>query len=215
MAKAASSSDEAATSEIKGGHFTYALSDWTQSDLDWVDTTLKGLLIPHWWEGGELVVPEGYESRVDDVIERAGVLSVDSDQPDTTTAGAALALVGGAMMVVGTVMPWVTAVAIITVNRNAFQLGANDTLTLEGPIVLLFGIVTLVIGITRLRQAEMPRYFQRSSIVTGLLAGIVVALDYPTNHPFEPGYGYWVCAAGALVAVVGGIVLRKPAAFRR
>jgi hypothetical protein len=107
-----------------------------------------------------------------------------------------------------------------TINRNGFQLGPNDTLTIDGPICLILGVVTVVIGITRLVGSEMPALLQRSSIVTGIAAGILIALNWSGVHSIVVrvqnagaaaaiGYGYWICAIGAAVAIVAGLVLRS------
>jgi hypothetical protein len=140
-----------------------------------------------------------------------------SDVADTTPAGAWLAIAGGAMIAIGSLLPWVQIGGFA---RNGFQLGANESVTIDGPICLILGIVTIVIGITRLTNSAMPRFIQRSTIVTGVVVGFVLAGDYSAIHHSVDqtngswdiasiGYGYWVCGVGALVAVAGGIVLRS------
>jgi hypothetical protein len=141
----------------------------------------------------------------------------DPTYGDTTPAGAWLAIAGGAMAAIGSLLPWEQ---IGTFARNGFQLGAHDSVTFDGPACLILGIVTIVIGITRLTNSAMPRFIQRSTIVTGVLVGLVLAGDYSSIHHSvnqitasgeiaSIGYGYWVCGVGAVVAVAGGIVLRS------
>jgi hypothetical protein len=118
-------------------------------------------------------------------------------------------------------MPWVTATALgISISRDGFQLGDRDALSFDGPVLLLLGIVTIVIGVSRLTKTAVPRFLQRSSIVTGVAAALVLVNRYPGIHDLvnqvnssddlaSIGYGFWVCAAGALAAFIGGLVLRS------
>ena len=143
---------------------------------------------------------------------------------DTTPAGAWLTIAGGILLTVGTLLPWGTATAPLvgSISRNAFQLGNDNSLTFDGPVLLFLGIITVVIGITRLTGTAMPRFLQRSSIVTGIVAALVIADDYSGLHDWAKqlnssrvttiaaiGYGFWICSAAALLCIVGGLVLRK------
>ena len=107
-----------------------------------------------------------------------------------------------------------------SVSRNGFQLGVNDAVTVDGPLLALLGIVTIIIGITRLTGTAMPSWLQRSTIVSGIVAAIIIALNWTGIHQVVEsvqgsgisaaiGYGYWVCALGAVVAVVAGFILRS------
>jgi len=138
--------------------------------------------------------------------------------PNTTPAGGWLAITGGAMILIGTLLPWAT-VGLGAVSRNGFQLGVNDAVTVDGPVLALLGIITIIIGITRLTGTVMPSWLQRSTIISGLVAGIDVALHWPGIHQYVVnvqdsgvaaaiGYGYWLCALGAVVSVIAGFVLR-------
>jgi hypothetical protein len=141
---------------------------------------------------------------------------------DTTPSGAWLAIVGGGLMAIGVILPWITATAAlgISISRDGFQLGNDDALTFDGPVLLLLGIVTIVIGVSRLTNTAPPRFLQRSSIVTGIVAAAVLINRYSGIHDLvnqvnssssalaSIGYGFWVCSAGALAAFVGGLVLR-------
>lgn len=142
-----------------------------------------------------------------------------SDASSTTPAGGWLAIAGGLLIAVGTFLPWMTF-GLGTISRNGFQLGANDALTAAGPVLAILGIVTVIIGITRLTGTVMPSWLQRSTIVSGLAAGVVVAVNWSGIHQVVEnaqgsgisaaiGYGYWVCALGAVVAVAAGFVLRS------
>jgi hypothetical protein len=119
-------------------------------------------------------------------------------------------------MAMGTLLPWITF--NLSVSRNGFQLGSGDSLTADGPIVLGLGVVSVVIGVAALTRSNMPRVFQRSSIVTGIGVGTTLIADWSGIHNIvnqvsaegvtaSIGYGYWVCGVGALLAVIGGIAL--------
>jgi hypothetical protein len=133
-------------------------------------------------------------------------------------AGAWLAIIGGILLAVGTLLPWMTF-GLGELTRNGFQLGADESLTADGPVLVLLGVLTAVIGITRLTNSSMPRGIQRSTLVTGLISGAVVGLNWSGIHSLvqnvqgtgtlaQVGYGYWICAIGAGLAVFSGFILR-------
>jgi hypothetical protein len=139
----------------------------------------------------------------------------------TVPAGGWFAIVGGGLLTIGPLLPWVT-VGLGAVTRNGFQLGQNDTITPDGPIVLILGIVTIVAGIVRLTGSLMPGWIQRSPVVTGIGAGLVLWANWSgLQHLVRTiqgagitaavGYGYWICAVGAAVAVIAGLVLQSNA----
>ena len=154
----------------------------------------------------------------------AAPLPVPLPSASTTPAGAWLTIAAGILLGVGTILPWGTATTGLGgVTRNGFQLGNNYSLTIDGPIVLMLGVITLVIGITRLTGNTMPSFIQRSSIITGLGAAFVVGSNYSGLHDWAQsinanqylsaaiGYGFWICSVGVLLSIVGGFVLRSRA----
>ena len=130
---------------------------------------------------------------------------------------------GGALLSIGTLFAWMTASAgIISVSRNAFQMGAHESLTADGPIVLVLGLIILGIGITRLTNTAMPSLVQRSPIIAGLGAAAVLGYDYHSIQQWAQsinstyslasvGPGFWVCCVGDALAIVAGIALRRSA----
>src|SRR5436190_12930157 len=93
-------------------------------------------------------------------------------------AGASITGIGGGLILLGTFLPWVTAQAgFISVNRNALQLGENNSLSIDGILLLVFGILAIVIAITRASGASMPRFLQGSAIVVGVIAGLLCVYD--------------------------------------
>jgi hypothetical protein len=140
---------------------------------------------------------------------------------DTTPSGAWLAILGGAGIAISTILPWFTVTGLIGINRNGFQLGSNNGLTFDGPICMALAVVTILIGISRLTGTSLPKYIQRSTIVTGLGVGVILVNRYSGIHDLVNqvnshtdfsasfGYGFWLCGVGAVVALVGGFVLRS------
>jgi hypothetical protein len=140
---------------------------------------------------------------------------------DTTPASAWLVIAGGVLMAGGTFLPWITATSAFgSISRNGFQLGTSNGLTFDGPVTVLIAILTVVIGMTRLTQSSMPRGMQRSSIVTGIAVGLILVNRWSGIHDLvnqvngsgvaaSVGYGYWMCAVGAFIALCGGLALRQ------
>jgi hypothetical protein len=149
--------------------------------------------------------------------------AVQSSDPSTLAAGAWLAIIAGVLAVVGSFLPWEHFSALfVTVNRNGFQLGANEGFSVDGLIILLLGMVTVIIGITKLTRTVAPRFLQRSSIVTGIAIAVVAALEIsPIRQNIRTvenassaasgsvGFGLWLAIISGVVAVVAGLMIRS------
>lgn len=130
-------------------------------------------------------------------------------------------LLGGVLVATGTLLGWMDATTgFVSITRNAFQLGSGESMTIDGPIALGLGIILIGIGIARLTRSAMPRYIQRSPIVVALGACVLVGLDYRSIHNWvlqvsssnviaSIGIGYWICCAGAVVALLAGLGLMQ------
>jgi hypothetical protein len=127
-------------------------------------------------------------------------------------------------MGVGGLLPWLTARVDdgTTITRNAFQLGNNYGFSPDGGILILLGVITAVIGITRLTSSAMPKWLQRSPIGTGVGAVVVGLNRAPSIRDIANqvnnssllvhasiGYGLWVTIVAGIIAVGAGIVLRS------
>ena len=141
----------------------------------------------------------------------------------SNVAGAAwITLVGGVLLAVGSFLPWATAqIFVVSLNRNGMQLGQNDSFSLDGLVTLILGLVTVLIGVGRLSNFAIPRYIQRSAIVAGFAAGAIAIYDINSvrnlvdtqqsaapGGVFAVGYGIYVVVSGAVIAVLGGLILR-------
>jgi hypothetical protein len=87
---------------------------------------------------------------------------------------------------------------------------------------LILGVVTILIGVSQLTATRLPALLQRSSIVTGLITGAVAVYDYiDVQRRIEDvkeqtevvsasvGAGLWTLIVGAILAIVGGLVVRN------
>lgn len=128
-------------------------------------------------------------------------------------------VVSGVLVAVGTLLAWMTATTgFISILRNAFQMGDHESMTMDGPIVLVLGLILIGIGVARLTNTAMPRFVQRSPIIVGLGIGVVLGIDYQSIHQWAQsvnsgvaiasvGTGFWGCCVGDVLAIVAGIGL--------
>ena len=125
----------------------------------------------------------------------------------------------GCIVVLGSLLTWMTATAgIISISRNAFQMGDHESLTPDGPLVMVLGLSLVGIGVAHLTSTSMPRLVQRSPIIVGLGIGLVLGYDYRSIHDWalslnssgalgSVGTGFWVCCVGDALALLAGIGL--------
>jgi hypothetical protein len=96
------------------------------------------------------------------------------------------------------------------------QLGNNYGFSVDGLVTLVLGLITCLIGLSMLLRFQMPPFVQRSSIVTGVVVGVLVLLNIPGLQDYvksvgagaSTGYGLWVVLTGCALAIAGGLVLR-------
>jgi len=139
------------------------------------------------------------------------------DDPRTVLCWTVVA--AGALVAIGSLLAWMTASAgIISISRNAFQMGDHESMTADGPIVMVLGLILIGIGIARLTNTSMPRFIQRSPIIAGLGAALVLGYDYHSIRQWAEsinssralgsvGTGFWVCCVGDALAIAAGIGL--------
>jgi hypothetical protein len=132
--------------------------------------------------------------------------------------GATMTLLGGVLIVVGSFLPWLTATAPLvgTISRNGMEGGG------DGIFTLILGVITILIGVTQFTATNMPTLLQRSPIITGAITGIVAVINYlDVQQRIEDvreeseliaasvGAGIWTLVVGAVLAIVGGVLVRK------
>lgn len=149
--------------------------------------------------------------------------TIRSANPATLATGAWLAIAAGVLAVISSFLPWEHLSAVfVSVDRNGFQLGQNESFSPDGLIVLLLGMVTAIIGITRLTRTPAPSFLQRSPILTGIAIIVVGALEIsPINQQIQTienassaaagsiGFGLWLAIISGVTAVVAGLVIRS------
>jgi hypothetical protein len=154
-----------------------------------------------------------------------------SEPPQTTAGtppnvgGGVITICGGLLAVLSAFLPWMSAhVLLATLDRNAFQLGANLGFSADGLVLVLLGLVAVLIGITRAVRASMPPFVQRSPIIVGIGLAVVpaarvgsishLAQSVSANSSLASasvGFGLWLAFFAAAITFIGGLVLRSKA----
>lgn len=126
-------------------------------------------------------------------------------------------IAAGALMIVGTFLPWTSAqFGFNSADFNGFDSG-------DGIWTLIFGVITVLIGLSILTSFVMPPLVQRSSIITGLAAAIFAGYDLNNASSrvdqasqasklftASVGPGLWVILVGGVAAIVFGIASLQP-----
>jgi hypothetical protein len=89
-------------------------------------------------------------------------------------AGPTVTILGGLLIVLGSFLPWLT----VDPNWGLPTLTYNGMERRDGIITFILGVVAIVIAVRQLIGIRLPAVLQRSSIATGVIAGIVVIYDY-------------------------------------
>ena len=137
-----------------------------------------------------------------------------------SVAGPTVTTLGGLLIVLGSFLPWLTVDpnwGLPTITYNGMERG-------DGIITLILGVVAIVIAARQLIGIRLPAVLQRSSIATGVIAGIVVIYDYLDfmdvdlsprrgyavihEYSVSVGSGTWILIFGAILVIVGGVLLR-------
>ncbi len=128
-----------------------------------------------------------------------------------------LLVVGGALMALGSFLPWDQASAfLIQISRNGMQLGANRGFSVDGLATLLFGIGAAGAGWARLNAGVTPRIARWSPPWLGLAGIVISGWDLHEISNFDNtiksaavsasiGYGLWLVLVGSVAVLLGGI----------
>jgi hypothetical protein len=126
-------------------------------------------------------------------------------KPDT---GAALALAGGVLVVIGVFLPWVHASnGLATVSHNGIDIGTYGT--------LILGALAAARAFASIRGQSSPFTRGNSMITGGLILGLVALRwstlqTYLTDERAVPGVtasiglGVWAVILGGLLVLAGG-----------
>lgn len=140
--------------------------------------------------------------------------------------GAWLAVVAGGLAALASFLPWVHfTTGLVSLDRNGWQLGNGLSFSIDGAIILILGLATLVIGIAKLTRSATPRYMQSSPIVTGIAIAAVPLLELSSIHTLirnassadsylvgSVGFGLWLAVAAGAIAIISGFILRSETA---
>lgn len=85
--------------------------------------------------------------------------------------GGTLSALGGLLIVLGSGLPWYTGIAWGT---PYITYGIDQH---KGILTLALGILTILLGVSHLTAPRLPTLLERSSIVIGIVTGVVVIYD--------------------------------------
>jgi hypothetical protein len=139
------------------------------------------------------------------------------DLPAPPKNGGALAIAAGALVMLGSFLPWVTlhAVFIGSISKN----GTEG----DGVLTLLFGLATLLYGVTRLTARTLPKPLVYTPLVMAALTAAIALYDMVDvqSHIADLesdaeglatasiGVGLWMVLIGAVLSAVAGVVLLR------
>jgi Uncharacterised protein family UPF0547 len=144
-------------------------------------------------------------------------------------SGSIVATVAGALLIVGSVLPW----ASVHVLGHVLRRGGLEYRS--GIFTLVLGTLTLVVGVAGLARLRLPNLTGVATIAAGAIAAILGVWEFAristrldtlralagrigperfagrfgTGHV---GIGLWGVIAGAVLAMVAGFVIQKAAA---
>lgn len=154
------------------------------------------------WEGSTLLVTYRY------VGARTGQGSAELYLP------AIAVLLGGAIVAVGSVLPWVTAIGGfgVTVSRSGVEGG-------DGLITIGLGILIALLALTMIRGENLARW--RGALILSAAAAALMVVDYfiiegrirDINRGqtvfASIGLGVWVTGIGAAIALIASVRIRS------
>ena len=159
---------------------------------------------------GDLLHPSApTDATVDGSPSLAGALPDESVRP-SVTVGAALLLLGGALLIIGSLLDWYTQFG-----RDVNGFSTVDGETRNGPVFVFFGVVAAGFGVAMLAAKRMLAVAILGVVFSALavlvafidLADVADAKDEAPLLGLEltQGPGLWVILVGGLVALAGGI----------
>jgi hypothetical protein len=142
-----------------------------------------------------------------------GAAIAPSAPPVTVSKGgfnmtAAVILVGGALVAIGSFLPWATATGLVSVSKSGLDGG-------DGIFTLPFGVVIALLGLSRLQRSGLPG----NRLVMVILGVIAVGLAwFEGNHiqsqldaaasvyvVYSLGMGIYVMGVGGVLVVLASI----------
>ncbi len=159
----------------------------------------------------------GWGEALADFQERERTGGTPAAPGSTRYAGVTLVILGGALIAIGSFLPWIvlSAPLVGTLTKSGMEGG-------DGIWTLILGTVTVVIGVVKLTASRMPSLLQSSPIVTGAISAVIAGVNLAdisnrvdAARAASPlvagsiGAGIWSILVGAALAIVGGFVLYR------
>lgn len=143
--------------------------------------------------------------------------SVKTSSPENDSLAGTFCLVGGALIAAGSFLPYVVVTTVfgISISRNVFQLGQNLSMTYDGPLILVVGLLLVFRGLNLKGTLESKRLGTWSPIWISILAALVVLSSWLSTFPvssavaFSRGVGGIVSLIGALSGFVAVDIRRR------
>jgi hypothetical protein len=143
---------------------------------------------------------------------------VEQDAPRLIDWGASIILIGGALTVLGSFLPWITATVAFagTITRSGLDGGG------DGLITIIVGIVASLLGVALVARTGNSLLLQAGAVICAAIVGLVAGIDINsvndrlqqlshTNSTGSVGVGLIVTALAAALMVVGAVVSTRTA----
>jgi hypothetical protein len=135
--------------------------------------------------------------------------------PAAPKNGGALAIAAGALIMLGSFLPWVTVHAVFlgSLNKN----GTEG----DGIITLLFGLAMFLYGVARLVTRGLPKVFVITPFAIAVVTAAIALYDMVDVQSHigdlqseaeglvtaDIGVGLWIVLIGAILAAAAGVLL--------
>ena len=147
-------------------------------------------------------------------LTRTATQSLENQVLNTRVAW--LVIAGGIIVAVGSLMPWISASAIlgISINRSAWQLGNHLSDDGTGPLLLILGLLLACVGWAMLNGKARRFGGKRTGVVIEVILLLLLVLEFKSLTDFTNqagskylvasiGAGYWISVVGPVVALAG------------
>lgn len=156
---------------------------------------------------------------------RAGTRHQLGPASSGVTIGGLLAIAAGALMVLGSFLPWVMVQAAFvgSISRSGMDGGADGILT------LVMGLLTFLVGVGWIASLGLPRIVWITPIIWGLVAGVITLVDMKDVQDrvgeleqsaqglatASVGAGLWALLVGSVLAIIAGLVIWSEGGMER